>query len=152
MNKNTNLFEVAEVSVTYKNKVPTGKKYKIVSSQDIYTLMRPIFQDVINHHEEFYIILLNSGNCVLGVSKIAQGGIAETSVDVRIIFQTALKANATSIILAHNHPSGNLTPSWQDRDLTKKIVNAGKLINITVLDHLIITDSGYYSFADEGVM
>ncbi len=152
MNKNVNLFEAAEVSVVYKNSVSVEKKYQITSSCDIYMLMRPVFQDIMSHHEEFYIILLNMNNSVLSISKIAKGGISETTVDTRIVLQTALKTNSVKLTLVHNHPSGNLTPSHQDISLTRKIVEAGKLMDITVIDHVIISDAGYYSFADEGIL
>ncbi len=152
MNKNVNLFEAAEVSVVYKNNVSTEQKCQITSSCDIYMLMRPVFQDIMSHHEEFYIILLNTNNSVLGISKIAKGGISETTVDTRIVLQTALKTNSVKLALIHNHPSGNLIPSHQDISLTRKIVEAGKLMDISVIDHVIMSDTGYYSFADEGVL
>jgi DNA repair protein RadC len=97
--------------------------------------------------------MLNKANKVLGYSKISSGGISGTLVDPKLIFQTALKANASSIILAHNHPSGNKQPSDADTRITKKCTGAGTLLDITVLDHLIITpDDLYYSYADEGTL
>lgn len=97
-------------------------------------------------------MLLNRANKVLGYYLVSIGGLTGTVVDQRIIFQVALKANACSIILAHNHPSGQLTPSQADIDLTKKIVSAGQFLDITVLDHIILTAENSYSFADEGLM
>lgn len=152
MNKKTNLFELAEISVVYKNKIRTKDKIQVSSSKDIYKLMKPIFEGVINHHEEFYIILLNTGNYVLGISKIAQGGISSTTIDTRIIFQTALKTNSVKIALVHNHPSTNLNPSPQDKSFTFKMVEAGKLIDIAVVDHVIISNNGYFSFCDRGLL
>jgi DNA repair protein RadC len=152
MNNINHLFDMAEVSIVYNKNIPVDNKIQIKSSLDIDELMKPILKDIINHHEEFHIILLNSGNFVLGVSKIAQGGISETTVDLRIIFQTALKTNSSKIVLIHNHPSGNLVPSQQDMQLTKRIIDVGKLMGIEVLDHIIISYNGHYSFADKGVL
>ncbi|RYY07566.1 MAG: JAB domain-containing protein [Sphingobacteriaceae bacterium] len=123
---------------------------KISSSKDVFNLMHRYFADL--NHEEFWIILLNRANKVLSRHLISKGGQAGTVADPKIIFQTALENHAASVILAHNHPSGNLKPSQADLDLTKKLRQAGVLLDITVPDHLIFTDSGYYSFADEGVM
>jgi DNA repair protein RadC len=102
--------------------------------------------------EEFKMILLNRANRVLGLFTVSQGGQAGTVADPKIIFATALKANTASIILAHNHPSGNLKPSQADISLTQKLVSAGQLLDIAVLDHLILTSEEYFSFADQGLM
>lgn len=152
MNKSTNLLDVAEVSIVYKNNVPAKKKIQIKSSVDIHKLMKPILQDVVSHHEEFWIVLLDQSNHVMGISEIAKGGITETTTDIRIIYQTALKANSVKLCLVHNHPSGCLTPSPQDLHLTKRIVEAGRLMSIMVIDHIIITENSYFSFADEGLL
>jgi DNA repair protein RadC len=97
-------------------------------------------------------MLLNRSNRVLGISCISKGGISGTVVDVKIILQTALKANASGLIISHNHPSGNLTASSEDIKITVKLKNACKLLDLSLLDHLIITDEGYLSFADEGML
>jgi DNA repair protein RadC len=97
-------------------------------------------------------LLLNRGNKVLGWANISNGGITGTVADPLLIFQTALLTNATSIILSHNHPSGNRTPSSADIDLTRKVKSAGQILEIMVLDHVIVTTDGYYSFADEGII
>ena len=152
MNTNKSLFQVNEISIVYKNQIPTDKKIKIISSRDIYNLMKPVFDDFMCHHEEMWLVLLNHANCVIGISKISQGGITETVVDPRIIFQVALKANATGIILVHNHPSNNLDPSNPDKQITRKVVSSANLMDMKVLDHLIIADGGYLSFADEGIL
>ncbi|UPT67644.1 MAG: JAB domain-containing protein [Sphingobacteriales bacterium JAD_PAG50586_3] len=102
--------------------------------------------------EQFKIVLLNSNNCCLGVSAISMGGISSCIVDKRIIFATALKANAVGLILAHNHPSGNLNPSKIDIDLTAQIAECGKLFEINVLDHIIVTKNGFSSMADNALM
>ncbi len=122
---------------------------KIQSSQDAYNVIAPLLMDL--GHEEFWILLLNRNNRVTGRERISMGGTAGTVVDAKVIFRKALEGKASSIILLHNHPSGNLQPSKADIDITKKLKNAGTTIDISVLDHLIISEKGYYSFADEGV-
>ncbi len=103
-------------------------------------------------HEEFWILLLNQSNLILGKEQISLGGTAGTVVDAKILFRKAIQGEASSIILVHNHPSGNLQPSQADLDITQKLKSAGKTLDIPVLDHLIISSKGYYSFADEGKM
>ncbi|RYE36199.1 MAG: JAB domain-containing protein [Sphingobacteriaceae bacterium] len=123
---------------------------KIGCSKDIFHLMHRYFADL--NHEEFWIILMNRANKVLSKHLISKGGQAGTIADPKIIFQTALENHAAAVILAHNHPSGNLKPSQADLDLTKKLKNAGNLLDIAVPDHIIFTDKQYLSFADEGLM
>nr|MBC7614095.1 DNA repair protein RadC [Pseudopedobacter sp.] len=123
---------------------------KISSSKDIYNLLAPNFADLL--HEEFWIILLSRANKVLHKVLISKGGQAGTIADPKIIFKTALEGNAANIILAHNHPSGNLKPSQADMQLTKKLQEAGKLLDLQVLDHVIFTERSYFSFADEGLL
>jgi DNA repair protein RadC len=107
-------------------------------------------KDTIEHHEEFKILLLNNKNSVLGISNVSKGGVTGTIIEVRIVLQTALKAHATALILCHNHPSSNPTPSEADVAITKKLAEAGKMMDIQVLDHLIICgDGSYYSLQDE---
>lgn len=120
----------------------------IQSSKDIYHLMLTAMSDLIT--EEFWVVYLNHRNKIIGRERISMGGLTATIVDVRILFKNALERLATSIILVHNHPSGTLRPSRADQQLTSKIKEAGKFLDIQLLDHLIIADSGYYSFADEG--
>jgi len=119
-------------------------------SKDAYNVIKRFLVDL--NHEEFWILLLNQNSKVLGKELISKGGVAGTYADPKVIFNIALRYQAASIILAHNHPSGNLKPSQADIDLTKKMVNAGKLLDIKILDHLIVIDKGYYSMADEGVI
>lgn len=126
------------------------EKPKIASSTDIYNLMHPILADL--PHEEFWIILLNRANKVLSTQKVSQGGVSGTVMDVKLIMKAAIDQLASSIILAHNHPSGNKRPSRPDKEITKKLKDAGKIMDIPVLDHLIITDNGFFSFADNGEM
>lgn len=123
---------------------------QIKSSRTAYDLLAPLLIDL--PHEEFWILLLNRGNRVMGREKVSMGGVTGTVVDGKVIFKKALLGNATSIILCHNHPSGTLRPSQPDIDITKKLKMAGKTLDISVVDHLIISELGYYSFADEGMM
>lgn len=123
------------------------KKY-IGHSKDIYELFKHKIGDV--EHEEFWVLLLNRGLKVLGEKLVSEGGISGVSVDAKRIFKIALDEGAVSIALAHNHPSGNNKPSEEDINLTKKLTQAGKLLDINVIDHIIVTQNNYYSFADEG--
>ncbi|WP_430819546.1 RadC family protein [Carboxylicivirga caseinilyticus] len=125
-----------------------AKRIKITQSKDVVDIFQPILGDL--PHEEFWILLLNRSNRVITRYKISQGGVAGTVIDIKIILKSAIDHLASSIILCHNHPSGNIQPSDMDRQITKKMKEAGKIMDIPVLDHLIITESAYYSFADEG--
>ncbi len=149
----TNLFtqNLAEISISYRNKTKVSEMPQACSSQDVFELLQNIWSEKIGHVEQFVVICLNRGNRVLGWSLVSTGGLSGTVADPKIIFQIALKSNASNIILAHNHPSGTLKPSDSDIRLTSKLVQAGKSLDLPVLDHLIITpDDRYYSFADEG--
>ena len=120
---------------------------QVNSSKAVFDIMQPLIGDL--GHEEFWIIFLNNANKIQGKSQLSMGGITATLVDVRLIFKKAIECGATSIILCHNHPSGNLNPSYADMQLTEKIKSGGEVLDIKVLDHIIISDQGYYSFADE---
>jgi DNA repair protein RadC len=126
------------------------KKAKITSSADAYQAIRPYLMDL--SHEQFWVLLLNRANEVIRPFQISIGGVAGTVADPKIIFKSAIEYLASAIILVHNHPSGNLTPSQADKDLTKRVKEAGRLLDIPILDHLIFGDNGYFSFADEGVL
>jgi DNA repair protein RadC len=126
------------------------RKVKIGSSRDIYELMKPDLLD--EHVEHFYLVLLSRSNQVIKKHLISSGGTAGTVVDAKIIFKVALEHLAQSVILVHNHPSGSLTPSEQDKRLTDRLVRIGRDMDLPVLDHVIFTDSGYFSFADEGIL
>jgi DNA repair protein RadC len=128
----------------------TLKRDKITSSKDTFDIFRPQFLDL--PHEEFHVLLLNRSNAIIRKEFVSRGGVSGTVVDPKIIFKIAVGHLASSIILCHNHPSGNLKPSDADISLTKKIKEAGTLLEIPILDHLIISDTGYFSFADEGMM
>lgn len=108
--------------------------------------------DTIEFFEQFKILLLNQSNKVLGIYEVSSGGISGTVVDLRMIFAAALKANAVSLIMVHNHPSGQTRPSEADKQITRKVKEAGSILDIKLLDHLIITPESYYSFADEGAL
>lgn len=125
-------------------------KEKISSSKSVYELMHPILGDL--PHEEFWIIYLNNSNKVIHQNQISKGGITGTLVDIRIVLKTALQINAVALILVHNHPSGTLKPSEADKSITEKLKLAAASMDIKVLDHLIVTDNYYYSFADEGIL
>lgn len=126
------------------------EKPRITGSRDCFDILKPHLQDL--HHEEFWILLLNRANRLIKKNQISQGGVSGTVADPKIIFKIAIGELASGLILAHNHPSGNLTASQADIDLTKKIVEAGKLLEIQVLDHLIVAGQKYFSFADEGIL
>ncbi|GAA3939405.1 RadC family protein [Hymenobacter algoricola] len=122
----------------------------ITCSRDIYELVRPHLQDL--PHEEFWVILLNRANVVMRKASISSGGVAGTVADPKLIFKEALEQLASSVILVHNHPSGNRSPSAADIALTRKLKDGGQFLDLPILDHLIYTDLGYYSFADEGIL
>lgn len=143
---------LSEIEINYKPSIKTSELPKIMSSKDATKHFREVWSDKLQYIEETYLLMLNRANRALGFSKISIGGTAGTVVDTKVIFQTALKANASSIILCHNHPSGNLRPSEADIKLTKIIKEAGKIMEIPLSDHLILTDEGYFSFADEGMI
>lgn len=124
--------------------------HKIESSQSVFELMQPIIGEL--PHEEFWIVYLNNSNKVILKSQLSKGGITGTLVDVRLVMKTAIEVGATGLILAHNHPSGTLKPSEADKQITKKLKTAAESLDIKVLDHLIVTEKAYFSFADEGLL
>ncbi len=133
-----------------KRSATISQKKKIMASRDVFEF----FQDVLvgKSYEEFWILMMNQANHIIKKQNISEGGISGTIADPRKIFKFALEHKATAIILCHNHPSGNVKPSGNDIDLTRKMKEAGKVLSIPVLDHIIISDEKYYSFADEGMM
>jgi DNA repair protein RadC len=147
------LAQVAEVQLSYKSKVSAKDRPMVRNSQDTYDILMQIWdQDTLELAESFKVLFLNRANRVMGVYSLSHGGMTGTVADPKLVFIAALKAAACNIILAHNHPSGNLTPSSADISLTEKMVQAGKFLDINVLDHLIVTTDGYLSFADDGMM
>ncbi|MGZ9675010.1 RadC family protein [Flavobacterium sp. GNP001] len=123
---------------------------KVTSSKIIFEIMQPIIGEL--PHEEFWVIYMNNSNKVIYKSQLSKGGITGTLVDVRLVYKMALEMGATALILCHNHPSGTLVPSDADKQITKKVKTAGESLEIKVLDHLIVTERSYFSFADEGLM
>lgn len=145
--------QVAEIQVSYRNEIPAYQRPKVTCSDDAYRYFYQHWeQDQFDYCEKFKVMLLNRANLVLGIVTISSGGIAGTVADPKMIFGPALKAASSSILLGHNHPSSNLTPSEADVRLTRKLKEAGLVLDLPVLDHLIVTREGFYSFADEGML
>lgn len=127
-----------------------AKKLEVTSSRAVFEFMQPLVGDL--DHEEFWVIYLNNSNKVIKQIQLSVGGFTATLVDVRIVFKKALELNATAVILCHNHPSGKLAPSKGDRDITAKLVEASRYLDIKVLDHLIVTERDYFSFSDHNLL
>jgi len=125
---------------------------KITDSKSAYKLLLDNWDmDTIQLQEEFKVLLLNRANIVLGIYNLSKGGVSGTIVDVKLLLASAIKANASSVIVAHNHPSGNLNPSESDKRLTRKIKEGAKYLDIALLDHIIVTKESYYSFSTDGI-
>lgn len=151
--KLNSLFHVSEIQLSYYPRFKASERPKVTSSKDAYEIFYENWNlGKMQLCEQFYIMLLNRNNKVIGISEISTGGVAGTVVDPKLIFATALKANASQLIIAHNHPSGNLSPSQQDISITKKLTDCGKILDIPVLDHIILTNEHYYSFGDDGLI
>ncbi|MEC4036910.1 JAB domain-containing protein [Myroides odoratimimus] len=150
---NTEWLIASEVELIYKSKIKASQRPQITSSYSAYQIaLKAWDSNKIELLEQFKVLMLSNNNKVLGVLEASSGGITGTIVDLRIIFSALLKANATAFLIVHNHPSGKLAPSDADRQITRKIKEASKILDITLLDHLIITAESYYSFADEGIL
>ena len=147
-----NLLLASEITVNYRHKIKPSLMPKLACSQDSVDVLRLVWSDRLEHVEEFVVICLNRANRMLGWAKVSSGGLSGTVADPKVIFQIALKSNASSIILAHNHPSGNVQPSEMDIRLTRKNKEAGLVLDLQVIDHIILSSEGYYSFADEGTL
>lgn len=146
-------FNVAEIQLSYKSYVKPSERTKITCSRDAYNVLLQTWDDnKLEFVEQFKVLLLNRANKVLGVFEVSTGSTTATVADPKIIFAAAIKANASGIIISHNHPSGNLSPSQMDIDLTRKVKEGGKILEVQLLDHVIITTESYYSFADEGIL
>jgi DNA repair protein RadC len=142
---------IAEVQISYSSHVKAKDRMKVTGSKDAADAFR-IFWPAYEHIEFSYLLMLNRQNQILGYHQLSKGGMTGAVVDVRVIFQVALKSSCTSIILAHNHPSGNLDVSDADRKITNQIKQAGVILDIPLLDHLIMTTDSYLSMADEGLL
>ncbi|WP_316818853.1 JAB domain-containing protein [Pedobacter nyackensis] len=150
---NKTLFKVAEVELTYKPNYKPSERPQISTSKQAHEVFISHWSlGKIELIEEFKILLLNRRNRVLGIVDISMGGITETLADPKVIFAVALKSGATGIILCHNHPSEELQPGKSDIELTKRLQQCGRLLDIDILDHLIVSKDTFYSFADEGLM
>lgn len=146
-------FRLAEIQLVYKQKYKISERPQINTSIELYKILKENWNfEIIEFIEEFKIILLNRANRVLGIVPISVGGTAGTIADPKVIFASALKCNSASIVLCHNHPSGNLKPSQADIELTRKLKNAGQFLDLPVIEHIILTKESYFSFADEGMM
>jgi DNA repair protein RadC len=145
-------FSIPEITVSYKDNVKASERFVVKCSEDASRIFAQAHKDCMEHHEEVNVLFLNRANRVLGISCIGKGGLDGSVVDIRIILQTALKANCSSVMLSHNHPSGSQKPSQQDITITQKLKEGCKTVGLLLLDHLIITNEGYISFADEGLL
>ena len=144
-------YTIGEVELSYKSNFRS--LHKATCSEDTYRYLLSTYREgTICYKEYFKVLFLNQANQVLGYTLISEGGLTETSADVRLIFQAALLTNSVALILAHNHPSGNLKPSPEDIRLTKQVREASNFMRIKILDHIILSDTEYYSFADEGML
>ena len=147
-------MEIAEVKVSYKNTVKAKDRIQIKSSADAYNAVRSLYnEDEIDYIESSYILLLNRANQIIGKRLLSTGGRSACIIDTAVVAQISLSKNAHAIILSHNHPSGNISASDQDVQITRRVKDALDLFDIKVLDHIIVTsDNGYTSMADEGLM
>nr|WP_314544553.1 JAB domain-containing protein [uncultured Empedobacter sp.] len=144
-------MKVSEIKISYMNEV--DEKIKVIGSSEVYQVLKANWDlDTIELQEEFKILLLNQGNQVLGIKSMFKGGINTCSIDVRLIMGMALKANASALVITHNHPSGNLNASESDKRITSKIKECCELFDIRLLDHIIMAKNSYLSFADEGIL
>ncbi|MEW6470576.1 MAG: JAB domain-containing protein [Bacteroidota bacterium] len=151
--ENTNeLSMVSEIRISYKPVVKSSARPKVSSSLDCQRLLRPLFSELICHHEAFFVLLLDRSGKVMGHYKVSQGGTCSTVVDVKMIAQAAILSSSSAVVLCHNHPSGNKEPSADDLALTAQVKNALELFHIRTLDHIILTDEDYLSFADRGLI
>jgi DNA repair protein RadC len=142
---------IAEVQITYSSKVKACDRFRVTGSKDAEKAFRSIWPSY-EHIEFIYMLMLNRQNQLLGCHQISKGGMTGTMVDVRVVFQVALKSCTTSIIVAHNHPSGNLDPSDADKKITRQLKEAGAILEIQLIDHLILTEAGFLSLADQGLL
>jgi DNA repair protein RadC len=149
----SNAMIVAEIKLSYHPKVRSSDRPKVNRSQDSYRVLLETWdQGKIDFIEQVRVLLLNKGNRVLGIYEAGSGGLINCLVDMRLMFVAALNSGATSIIISHNHPSGGLKPSREDERLTKNVKLAGEILDIKLLDHIIVTSEGYFSFADDRLL
>ncbi|SMD44846.1 DNA repair protein RadC [Aquiflexum balticum DSM 16537] len=145
--------QVAEIQLSYHPKVKLSACPKIACSRQAYSILLEGWdKDKIEFVEQFKVMVLNRANKVIGVLLLGTGSVAGVTIDVKLIMFTAIKCNASGIVISHNHPSGNLMPSKQDKLLTQKVKEAGEILDLPLLDHIIVTQEGFFSFADEGLL
>jgi len=145
------MVKISEIKVSYSNS--NENKLKIINSEESYAVFKGSWNgNTIELQEEFKVLLLNRSNHILGIYAMSKGGTSSTIIDAKLLFSVALKCNASSIIIAHNHPSGNLKPSEADKTITKKLKEASEILDLVLLDHLIISKDNYYSFTDDGLL
>ena len=146
-------INIAEIQISYSPTISKQQRIKVTKSEEAYKVFLNSWNfELIELQEEFKILLLNNANEVLGIHSLCRGTTNGVNVDLKLLFSIVLKTCATSIIVSHNHPSGNLNPSQSDKDLTLKIKKSGELLDIKLLDHLIVTKEGFCSFPDKGFM
>jgi len=144
-------MEISEIQISYKSHASKGKP--ITNSMEAYKALKSVWdKNLIELQEEFKVLLQNQAGHILGVYSLSKGGVNSTTADPKLVFAVALKCNASRIIVAHNHPSGNLKASKNDIMITKKLSEAAKLLDIELLDHIILTSKGYLSLADDGLL
>lgn len=145
---------ISEIELIYKTKTKASERPQVSQSKDAFNYLMAVWnENAIEHREEAYILLMNTANKIIGWYKLSSGGTATTVLDPKIVFQLALLSNASALIVAHNHPSGNLNPSQADVQLTDNLKQSGEMLGIKVLDHLIVTgEKTYFSFGDEGLI
>lgn len=147
------IYQTQIPEITLKMKNSGIKKCKITSSKDIATFMRDIFDsETLEIYESMFAVFLNRSNNTIGYFKVSQGGLSGTVIDIRLILKTALESLSHSIIICHNHPSGNTEPSDADKQITSKLKQAASFMDIQILDHIVLTADSYFSFCDEGLL
>jgi len=146
--------QLAECEIVYKTKVKMSEQPKITDSVEVNNILKGVYNpDRIDHIEMMVLLMFNRNNRLLGWAKISTGGVSSAICDPKVVFQLALNANASGIVLSHNHPSGDITPSKEDKNVTNRIKEGAKILDITLLDHLIVNSDGeYYSFRDNNLM
>lgn len=151
--KNVNHHQVAEIQLVYSSKIKASQRQTLSDPRNAEAILRQSWNpQTIELFEQFKVLLLNQANQVLGIYCASCGGVSQTVVDVKLLFCAALKANASAIIIAHNHPSGNLKASDADIQITRKLSEAASLLDIRLLDHIILTQESYFSFSDKGLL
>jgi DNA repair protein RadC len=145
-------FTIPEITVSYKDTVKPSERFRVETTADTAKILAVAYKDCMQHHEEVHVLYLNKAHRVLGISNVAKGGIDGAFIDIKIILQTALKVSASYLVISHNHPSGNITPSNVDKNLTVTIKNGCEAVGLKLLDHLILTEESYCSFAEENIL